>query len=164
MLLDTLRDDLSTSLKHGDANRVETLRFLLAAIRNTAIAKYGSAGEAALTDTDILDVVKRQVKTHKESIDAFANAGRKELVEKEQGQLKVLQAFLPKEMSDEDLKKLMEPIASSGETNFGLLMKQAMALIGGKADGGRVAGILKEIIHLRQDDNKTIRQEDDKIS
>lgn len=150
MLLDTLRNDLTTSLKKGDSNRVETLRFLLAAIRNVAIAKYGSAGEASLTDADILDVIKKQVKTHKESIEAFANAGRNELVQKEQAQLTVLEAFLPKEISDEDLKKLLEPVISSGETNLGLLMKQAMAVVAGKADGGRVAGILKEIIQWRQ--------------
>lgn len=150
MLLDTLRNDLTTSLKKGDSNRVETLRFLLAAIRNFAIAKYGSAGEASLTDADILEVIKKQVKTHKESIEAFANAGRNELVQKEQAQLTVLEAFLPKEISDEDLKKLLEPVISSGETNFGLLMKQAMTIVAGKADGGRVAVILKQIMQLRQ--------------
>lgn len=146
MMLDTLRNDLSSSLKKGDSNRVETLRFLLAAIRNVAIAKYGNAGEASLTDPDILDVIKKQVKTHKESVEAFANAGRKDLVQKEQAQLTVLEAFLPEEMSDEDLKKLLEPVISSGETNFGLLMKHAMAVVAGKADGGRVAGILKQIL------------------
>jgi len=147
MLLDTLRTDLHSSLKKGDSNRVETLRFLLAAIRNVAIATYGSAGEASLTDADILEVIKKQVKTHKESIDAFTKAGRNELSERESNQLHVLEEFLPKEMSDEELKKLLEPVVASGETNFGLLMKQAMAIVAGQADGGRVAGILKQILN-----------------
>ena len=147
MLLDTLRNDLMSSLKKGDSNRVETLRFLLAAIRNVAIATYGSAGEASLTDADILEVIKKQVKTHKESIDAFTKAGRNELSERESNQLHVLEEFLPKEMSDEELKKLLEPVVASGETNFGLLMKQAMAIVAGQADGGRVAEILKQILN-----------------
>ena len=103
MVLDTLRNDLTSSLKKGDTNRVETLRFLLAAIRNVAIAKYGSAGEASLTDADILEVIKKQVNTHKESIDAFTKAGRTELSERESNQLHVLEEFLPKEISDEEL-------------------------------------------------------------
>ena len=104
MVLDTLRNDLMSSLKKGDSNRVETLRFLLSAIRNVAIATYGSAGEASLTDPDIVDVIKKQVKTHKESIDAFTKAGRTELSERESNQLHVLEEFLPKEISDEELK------------------------------------------------------------
>ena len=149
MLLDTLRTDLNSSLKKGDSNRVETLRFLLAAIRNVAIATYGSAGEASLTDADILEVIKKQVKTHKESIDAFTKAGRNELSERESNQLHVLEEFLPKEISDEELKKLLEPVVASGEPNFGLLMKQAMVVIKGLADGGRVASMLKEILNSK---------------
>ncbi len=146
MLLDQLKADVLTSMKKGDKFRVDTLRFLLAAIRNAAIAKYAAAGESAMKDEDVLDVIKKQVKTHKESIEAFTKAGRSELVSKEQGELTILEAFLPKEMTDDELKKLLAPVAQSGETNFGLLMKQAMAIVAGKADGGRVAALLKQMI------------------
>jgi len=146
MLLDNLKADVLTSMKKGDHVRVDTLRFLLAAIRNHAIDKYGAAGESAMKDTDVMDVIKKQVKTHKESVEAFANAGRSELVSKEQGELAILEAFLPKEISDEDLRKLLAPVAASGEPNFGLLMKQAMVVVAGKADGGRVSAILRELI------------------
>ena len=145
MLLATLQEDLTRSLKQGDRVRVETLRFLLAAIRNTAISKYGAQGEAGLTDADVLDVIKKQVKTHKESVEAFAKAGRSELVQKEEAELAVLEAFLPKEISDEQLKKLLDPVIASGEQNFGLLMKQAMAAVKGQADGGRVAALLRQL-------------------
>lgn len=146
MLLETLKADLVTSMKAGDRVRVDTLRFLLSAIRNAAIAKYAAAGEAAMTDTDVLDVIKKQVKTHKESIDAFTKAARGELVAKEQAELAILETFLPKEMTDSELKKLLEPVVASGESNFGLLMKQAMAVVAGKADGGRVASVLKQLL------------------
>ena len=99
-----------------------------------------------MTDADILAEVKKQVKTHTESIEAFAKAGRQELVDKEKAQLVGLNSeFAPKELSDEELKVILAPIAASGEQNFGLLMKSAMAAVQGKADGGRVAGILKQL-------------------
>lgn len=146
MILDTLKTDMFASMKKGDKFRVDTLRFLLAAIRNTAIAKYAAAGEAAMKDEDVLDVIKKQVKTHKESIEAFTRAGRTELATKEQGELTILEAFLPKEITDEELKALLVPVAETGEKNFGLLMKQAMGIVAGKADGGRVSSLLKQLI------------------
>lgn len=146
MLLDELKADVFTSMKEGNHVRVDTLRFLLAAIRNAAIAKYAAAGESAMKDEDVLDVIKKQVKTHKESIEAFTKANRSELVSKEQAELTILEAFLPKEMTDSELKKLLEPVATSGEQDFGLLMKQAMGVIAGKADGGRVSAMLRSMM------------------
>jgi len=146
MLMDKLQSDLNTSLKAGAASRVETIRFLIAGVRNSVTNKYGAQWEEKMTDADVLDIVKKQIKTHNESIDVFAKAGRQELVDKEKVQLAVLTEFAPKELSDEELKKLIEPIAKSGEKNFGLLMKQAMGAVKGQADGGRVSALLKQLI------------------
>lgn len=146
MLLTTLKQDLTNALKKGERERVETLRFLIAAINNAAIAKYGRDAEKKLIESDVLEVLKKQVKTHKESIEAFQKGGRTDLVTKEQVQLEILQTYLPAELSDTELKQLLEPVVASGEKNFGLLMKQAMGVVGGRADGGRVAGILKQMI------------------
>ena len=146
MLIDQLQTDLNTSLKSGKGDRVETLRFLIAAVRNLASAKYGAQSETKLTDADVLDVVKKQIKTHRESIDAFGKAGRQELVDKEKVQLAVLEEFGPKEMSDEELRKILAPIAASGEKNFGLLMKNAMAAVRGQAEGGKVSAIVRQLM------------------
>lgn len=146
MTVGDLQSDLNASLKAGRMVRVGTIRLLISAIRYYAISKYGNVWESSLSESDILEVVKKQIKTHKESIEAFEAAHRLELVDKERGELVILEEFAPKEMSDEDLKKLLEPIASSGEANFGLRMKQAMAAVKGQADGGRVASILKQMI------------------
>jgi len=146
MIRDTLQKDLNDSLKKGLSVRVETIRFLMAAITNFGITKYGPDADKKLTDADITEIVKKQVKTHKESIDAFAKAGRQELVDGEKAQLTVLEEYAPKEMGDEELRKLLLPVSASGEPNFGLLMKQAMALVAGKADGGRVAATLKQLM------------------
>jgi uncharacterized protein len=146
MLRDSIQNDINQSMKSGKKDRVDTLRFLLAAVGNMAIAKYGASSDAKLTDADITDVVKKQIKTHKESVDAFTAAGRTELAQKEKIQLTILEEFAPREMDDEALKALLSPIVAAGEPNFGLLMKQAMAAVAGKADGGRVAGVLKQLI------------------
>lgn len=144
MLLDDLKKDSMDSLKRGQKARVDALRFLISAVRNLAIAKYGAAGESSITDADVLEIIKKQVKTHRESVEAFEHAGRTELVQKEKDELAVLEAFLPKQTSDEELRVILAPIVASGEKNFGLLMKQSMAAVGDKADGGRVAALLKQ--------------------
>ncbi len=118
---------------------------LVSAINNAAIAKYGAASEEKLTEADILDTIKKQAKTHRESIDAYQQAGRRELVDKEKAELIILESYLPTEMSDEKLKVMLASVVSSGEANFGLLMKQAMAIVQGKVEGGRVAGLLKQM-------------------
>ena len=143
MLLDSIKIQIQQSLKNREVVRVDTLRFLLSAARNLGIAKYGAQGEAGLTDQDILEVIKKQVKTRKESIEAFEKAKRNDLVDKEKKELEILSTFLPQELGDEELKKILEPIAKTGEKNFGLLMKQAMAAVQGQADGGRVSAMLK---------------------
>lgn len=148
MLISELRQSLTTAMKAGDRCRVDTIRFLLAATHNSAIAKYGARGEAGLTDADVLDVIKKQAKTHKESIEAFDKAGRHELAAKEKEELAILESYLPQELSDERLKKLLEPVVASGETNFGVLMKQAMAVVAGQADGKRVAAIVKTMLSI----------------
>lgn len=146
MLLDTLKNDVFASMKAGDHTRVDTLRFLIAAVRNAAIDKYGAASDTSLTDEDVLDVIKKQVKTHKESIEAFANANRQELAQKEQKELTILASFLPAEMTDGELESLLVDVAHSGEKNFGLLMRSAMAKVDGKADGGRVSAMLRKLM------------------
>lgn len=145
MTLSSLREDLNSSLKKGDAVRVQTIRFLLSAINNYAIAKYANESETKLKEEDILEVIKKQVKTHKESIEAFTNAKRMELANKESAELSILESFLPAEMTDTNLRKILTPIAASGEANFGLLMKNAMTAVNGQADGGRVSKMLREM-------------------
>ncbi len=145
MMLDTLKADLVTAMKAHDRTAMDTIRFLLSAIRNMAIAKYGAESDTALTDNDVTDTIKKLVKTHKESVEAFQKAGRAELVAKESGELAVLERYVPAEMSDEELRSLLAPVAASGEQNFGLLMRNAMQVVAGKADGARVSQMLKQL-------------------
>lgn len=145
MLLETLKQDLIASLKKGDKTRTETLRFLLAAVQNAAIAKYGNAAEKSVQEEDVLGVIRKQIKTHNESIEAFRKGNRSDLVQREQAQLAILEAYMPKQASDEELIKLLRPVVASGESNFGLLMGQAMKATAGKADGTRISALLKQL-------------------
>ena len=142
MILDELRSQLAVALKAHETVKVETIRFLLAAVRNLAISKYDAAGESKLTDEDILDVIKKQVKTHNESIEAFTKAGMTELAANEKAQLAILHSYLPKQISDEELKKLLEQVIAEGG-DFGPMMGKAMKVVAGKADGSRVSALLK---------------------
>lgn len=146
MLVDELKHSVITSLKQGSSRRVETLRFLLTAIQYSAIAKYGSDADTKLTDQDVLDSIKKQAKAHHESISAFQKAGRGELAAKEQKELAILEEYLPKQLSDEQIKMLLEPVVAGSQKNFGKLMGLAMAQVNGRADGGRVSSILKQIL------------------
>jgi uncharacterized protein YqeY len=146
MLLSDIQAKVTTSLKQGDAISVETLRFLISAVRNMAIAKYGADAETKLTDADVLDTIKKQVKTHKESVEAFQKANRNELAQKEQAQLTILESYLPKELSDDELKALLAPVAAAGG-DFGPLMGKAMAAVQGKAGGDRVSAILRSLLN-----------------
>lgn len=94
----TLRSDLTSALKGGESVRLSTLRMLISAINNNAIAKYGAESEVKLTQSDIIDTIKKQAKTHRESIEAFERGGRQDLVAKEKTELAILESYLPKEL------------------------------------------------------------------
>jgi uncharacterized protein len=147
MVYKQLQADLIVAMKSGDTIKKDMLRMLISGIRNGAIASYGADWETKITDEDCLNTCKKEAKKHQESIDVFEKNNRKDLADKEKGELVVIQSYLPKELSDEELKKLLEPVIAKGDkSNFGLLMKDAMNAVGGKAGGGRVSQMLKSMI------------------
>lgn len=95
-LLQDIQDQSTAALKGGDRVRVSTLRMLISAVKNAAISKYGADSEKNLTDVDVLETIKKQVKTHRESIEAFTRGGRQDLVDKEKAELLILEAHLSK--------------------------------------------------------------------
>jgi uncharacterized protein YqeY len=146
MDLTELKAEILVSLKSGNASRTLTLRSLLSDVRYAAIAKYKAEWETLVTAEDVLDVVRRQIKTHKESIEMFSKAGRTDLVDKETVELKILEAYLPPQMSDAELSAIVSGVMSTGETNFGKLMGMVMAKTGKSVDGSKVASIIKSLL------------------
>src|SRR5882724_1481414 len=139
-LKEHLRSDLVTAMKAKDATKLATLRMVLAAVTNEEV----SGDEAReLTDEEVQRVLTREAKKRKEAAEAFENAGRTEQAATERAEAVVIAEYLPKQLSDEELGKLVdEAVAEVGGTptqkQMGQLMKAANAKVAGRAEGGRV--------------------------
>lgn len=145
MIKQEIEQKIREALKAGDASLLSTLRYLLSAIKNCEIDLHHEA-----TDEEVITVIQKQVKQHRESIEAFQKAGRKDLEDKEKYELEVLQKYLPSQMSGEELKTVVvEVIAQLPEADrksFGKVMGGVMSRVKGRIDGNTVTKIIKEII------------------
>lgn len=146
MLFDQIQQDMITAMKAGDKIRTETLRFLIAAIKKYEIDTYLPGTTQKLSEDDVRKIIHRQVKTHAESIAAFAKGGRTDLVDREKAELEILKTYVPAEMSDEEVTKIVQEITASGNANFGQIMGMVMQKLAGQASGERVAKIVKETL------------------
>jgi uncharacterized protein YqeY len=144
-LKETLNSDLKTALKAGEKLRLSTIRMLLSEIRNAEIAKRGE-----LTDEELLAVAAREARRRKEAIEEFTKGGRQDLVDKETYELSVLEAYLPEQMSDEEVRRVVsETIAEVGATSpgdLGKVMGKLMPKVKGKADGKKVNQFVREML------------------
>ena len=149
-LFDKISQDLNTALKQKDTTRVSTLRYLISHLNNARIAKGGD-----LIDDDITLEIAKDAKRHKESIEAFDKAKRQDLVNQESSQLKILEEYLPAQLKDEEIAKIVdETIALLGQVGPGDMAKvmgQVMAKVKDQADGAVVSGIVKEklMMHMK---------------
>ena len=141
-LFDQISQDLNTALKQRDAARVSTLRYLISHLNNARIAKGGDLND----DNVALEIVK-DAKRHKESIEAFDKAKRQDLVNQESSQLKILEEYLPAQLNDNEIAKIVdETIALLGQVGLGDMAKvmgQVMAKVKDQADGAKVAEIVR---------------------
>ena len=146
-LKSTLRDDLHTSMREHDKVRSETLRMALTAITNEEVS--GTTARE-LSDDDVLKVLAREAKKRREAATAYHEAKRPELAAKEEAELVILEAYLPVQLSDAELEALVAQALSetgaTGMSQMGSVMKAATALVAGRADGGRVAAIVKSAL------------------
>jgi uncharacterized protein YqeY len=146
-LKSTLRADLHTSMRERDAVRSTTLRMALAAVTNEEVA---GTQARELSDDEVLKVVAREAKKRREAAAAYIEAKRPELAAKEEDELAILEAYLPAQLSDTELQALVaQAISETGATGMpqmGMVMKAATALVAGRADGGRVAAIVKSAL------------------
>jgi len=129
--------DLKEAMRAKDATKLGVLRMLKSALKYAAIAKSGA--EAELSDAEAVQVIRKQAKQRRDSIESFEKGGRAELADKEKEELTILNAYLPQEMSPDELAKVVrETIAEVGATSkarMGVVMKALQARAGGRADG-----------------------------
>lgn len=144
MLEEKILNDYKQAMKVKDTFKSSVLSYLRAEIMNVAIAKK----KKTLEDNDCLAVIKKQIKQHQDSISQFKQGNRNDLADKEAREMEILQAYLPPQLSEDELKKLIEEIISStgaqGLKDMGKVMKEVTAQIVGRADGKLVSALVKE--------------------
>ena len=140
-----MTDDLKQAMRSGDTVKRDTLRMLLSSVNNAAIAK-----QSALNDADILGVVSKDVKRHLESIDAFKKGNRPDLVAKEEAEMAVLQGYLPKQMSRDEViaaaREVIAAVGAKGPGDKGKVMQQLMPKLKGKADGKEINDVVAGLL------------------
>ena len=144
-LKDKIKEALRAALKRQQETEVSTLRLLLSEIRYAEIAQQKPAD-----DGKVLDVIAREVKRRRESIEAFRKGNRDDLAEQEQAELVILMSYLPKQMSREEIiataRAAMDAVGARGPSDKGKVMGQLMPQLKGKADGREVSEIVSELL------------------
>ena len=145
-LIATLESDYISAMKAKDADKVSTLRMVKSALGYAAVQKKKNQ----LDDAEVVEVIQKQVKQRQESVESFEKAGRKDMAEKERLEITILQKYLPQQLSDEEVKALvqqaMQKSGAATKADMGKLMKELMPLVKGKADGKRVNDIVGTLL------------------
>lgn len=146
-LKDQLQSDLTTAIKARDEVTSATIRMALTAITNEEVAGKESR---ALSDEDVLTVLGREAKKRRESAEAYDAASRPELADRERAELDVIARYLPQPLSDTEVEAIVAAavaeVSGTGATGgaaMGAVMKLVQPQIRGRADGGKVAGLVK---------------------
>jgi hypothetical protein len=144
-LKDSIQEALKRALKQRQKVEVATLRLLLSEIKNAEIAQQKPAD-----DNKVLDVVTREAKRRRESIEAFTHGNRSDLVAQEEAELAVLMSYLPEQMTREEImetaRQVIDTVGAQGPGDKGKVMSQLMPQLKGKADGKEVSDIVTELL------------------
>lgn len=140
-----LFEDMKLAMKSGDTVKRDTLRMLMSAV------KYGEGAKLApLDEGEVLSVISKDVKRHLESIDAFKKGNRQDLVDKETAEMAILQSYLPKQMSHEEVvkaaKEILAAVGAKGPGDKGKVMQQLMPKLKGKADGKEINDVVTGLL------------------
>jgi uncharacterized protein YqeY len=144
-LKDKISDDLKQALKEGDDVRKRTLRVLISAVHNAEIEKG-----APLDDSGVLTVIAKQAKQRRESAEEFRKGGRQDLVEREEAEAAVLQAYLPAAMSREEIaaaaRKVIAEVGAQGPRDVGKVMPVLVKQLAGRAEGSEISAVVRELL------------------
>lgn len=144
MLEEKILNDYKEAMKSRDTIKSSILNFLRAEFMNVAIAKKKNK----LDDNDIIAVIRKQIKEHQDSIEQFKKGNRQDLVDKEEKELGILKSYLPKELSLDEIKKIIEEAIltteAQGIKDMGKVMKEVVLKVAGQADGKVISDLVKE--------------------
>ena len=135
-------EDLKTAMKNQDKERLSVIRMVKGAIQMSELNK-----KHELSDAEVIDVISKEIKARKDSINEFTKGNREDLIEKTQKEIDILQTYLPKQLSEEELNeiidKVFDKVKPESSKDMGMVMKELKPLINGKADMGIVSKIVK---------------------
>jgi uncharacterized protein YqeY len=143
-LLDRLQADLNASRKSQDAPRTLVLGTVLADMKNRGIELRRD-----LTDEDVVEVLRRGIKRRRESIDAYTKAKRDDLAAKEAAETRVLEAYLPAEAGEDEIRAAVRAALAGGAATIGAVMGKVMPQFKGRAEGGTISAIAREELARR---------------
>lgn len=145
-LKEKIKEDLVAAMRAKEEKKLGVLRMLSSAIQMKEIA-LRKGEDIELSDDQAMEVISGEIKKRKDSIEAFEKGGRPELAENEKEEMKILEKYLPEQMTDEELESIVKNAveASGAGANFGAVMGRIMPLVKGKADGNRVSAMVKKI-------------------
>ena len=146
-----IEDAARNALKSQEPELLMTLRMLLSAIKNREIEKKGKGGEHELSEDEVMAVLRSEVKKRRDAISEFQKGGRQDLADKEAREMAILEKYLPAEMSDEEIEKLLAPLVAQGASvkDFGRIMSAAMKAVAGRASGDRVSAMVKRMLEVK---------------
>lgn len=147
-LRDKISSELKTAMKTRDTARLATLRLINAAIKDREIATRGEQGSSGVTDADLTAVLTRMVKQRRDSARAYEEAARLDLAEKETAEIAVIESFLPRQLSDEEMAAAIEKIitqtGASSVRDIGKVMAALKASYAGQIDFGKAGARVKQ--------------------
>ena len=149
---DQLSADLRDAMRARDETRKSTLRMLITSIRNAEIPPEGAAstGRIELDDAGVLDVVRKEVKQRRDSIEMYSKANRADLAAVEEAEVAVLLAYLPQQMSRAEVeavaKGIIERLGATGPADKGKVMPAIMSELRGKAEGRDINAVVTELL------------------
>jgi len=144
MLEEKILNDYRQALKDNDKLKSSVLNFLRAEMINVAFAQK----KKELDDNSVLSVIRKQIKAREDSIEQFEKGNRQDLADKEKAELKILKSYLPPELAQSELMKIIEEViadtAAEGPKDMGKVMKEIGVRVAGRADGKKVSDLVKE--------------------
>jgi len=148
MIQENIKNELKKAMLAKDTVRMTVLRDLISKFTNELVAK-GHKPQDPISDDDALTVIKRAVKQRKDSIEQFTAGGRNDLADSEQSELAILETFLPKMMSEDEIRKIAEAkkaaLGVTDKTKLGILIGAVMKETKGTADGGVVKSVVESL-------------------
>ena len=144
-LFDTIQSDMYAAMKSGDKHKTGTLRVALSTLKDKKIEKRED-----LTDVEAIKIIQNLVKQRKEAADIYKENGRNDLMDNENAELEILNAYLPQMMSEDDLrtlvKKVVEDTGALNLSDIGKVMPEVMKQSAGKADGKMAQSIVRDLL------------------